>query len=60
MPINKLAAFFVPIATPTAIASAPQKTHLSRMTSLFLLRTAYFKWLYSTHYFVNLYYEYQQ
>jgi len=35
MPINKLAAFFVLIAPPTAIASAPQKTHLSHMTSPF-------------------------
>ena len=60
MAINKLVAFFVLIATPTAIASAPQKTHLSRMTSPFLRRTVYFKWLYSTHYFVSLCYEYQQ
>jgi len=43
VPINKLAAFFVLITTLTAIASAPQKTHLSHMTSPFLLRTAYFK-----------------
>ena len=35
MPINKLAALFVLIATPKAIASTPQKTHLSHMTSPF-------------------------